>query len=107
MEEIEFSKLNKLSADAEDPTDLLVTGAPEAYDRTFDKITTKSQRYSQYYASTHFVRPLQYTGRTFYHPSTVDDVNIRKVYYYIVIIFSLFSSRAMATFSLQTPFLRR
>ena len=44
VEEIEFARLSKLSWDVEDPKDLLLCGAVASYDRTFDKITTKTPR---------------------------------------------------------------
>lgn len=44
VEEIEFSKLNKLSYDIDDPTDIAVLGAAEHYDRQFDKVNTKAPR---------------------------------------------------------------
>ncbi len=44
VEEIEFSRLSKLSYDVEDPKDLLLCGAVGYYDRQFDKLTTKLTR---------------------------------------------------------------
>ena len=67
IEEIEFSRLSKLSWDVEEPKDLLLCGAVNMYDRQYDKISTKA------------TRPLQATRRSFHHVTTIMDPHIRKV----------------------------
>jgi hypothetical protein len=53
VEEIEFSKLSKLTVDVDEPTDLKFCGSAEQYDHSFDKINTKTPRYFGLSICTH------------------------------------------------------
>ena len=44
LETIEINHLQTLHADYEAPVDLVATGTPFVYDKTFDKISSKAER---------------------------------------------------------------
>ncbi|KAF8343728.1 eukaryotic translation initiation factor 3 subunit D [Amanita rubescens] len=66
QEEIDFVRLSKLRLDVYEPEDLDMYGRIFAYDKTFDRITTKSER------------PLQATDRIKYNTTTSDDPVIQQ-----------------------------
>ncbi|KAF8908327.1 eukaryotic translation initiation factor 3 subunit D [Mucidula mucida] len=61
LEEIEFHRLSKLRLQVDEPDDLATYGRLYAYDKTYDRISTKSER------------PLQLVDRLKYNPTTSDD----------------------------------
>lgn len=67
LEEIDFAKLQKLTADPKKVEDLSTCGAVEMFDKQYDRITTKAER------------PLAREQlRTFHTVTTTDDPMIRK-----------------------------
>ncbi|KAJ3109512.1 Eukaryotic translation initiation factor 3 subunit D [Phlyctochytrium planicorne] len=60
-EEIDFSRLNKLYYEVEDPEDISTHGTLQYYDKAFDRVSTK------------FERPLQQIDRTFVNVTTSND----------------------------------
>ncbi|KAF8732570.1 hypothetical protein AX14_004181 [Amanita brunnescens Koide BX004] len=67
LEEIDFVRLSKLRLDVDEPEDLDMYGRIFAYDKTYDRVTTKSER------------PLQATDRIKYNTTTSDDPIIQQV----------------------------
>ncbi|XP_022092608.1 eukaryotic translation initiation factor 3 subunit D-like isoform X2 [Acanthaster planci] len=68
LEELDFPRLNKLRyPDINESEDLFTCGEMEYYDKTFDRITTKSQR------------RLARVNRIFHKVTTTDDPIIRKL----------------------------
>ncbi|CAK5275110.1 unnamed protein product [Mycena citricolor] len=61
LEEIEFHRLSKLRLEVDEPVDLEMYGRLFAYDKTYDRITTKTER------------PLQLVDRIRYNTTTSDD----------------------------------
>ncbi|KAJ3216251.1 hypothetical protein HDU67_009761 [Dinochytrium kinnereticum] len=61
QEEIDFSRLNKLYYEVEEPEDISAHGTLFFYDKSFDRISTK------------FEKPLQQVDRTFVNPTTSSD----------------------------------
>ncbi|KAL1411237.1 hypothetical protein Q8F55_002188 [Vanrija albida] len=61
LEEIEFSRLNKLSLGVDTPEELSSYGTLQAYDRTFDRINTRNEK------------PLEILDRVRYNTTTSDD----------------------------------
>lgn len=66
LEEIEFSRLAKLSVDVKSPKDLLTCGEMLFYEKGYDRISVKQAR---------AVTP---TNKVFHNVSTTDDPNIRE-----------------------------
>eukprot|EP01135_Chromosphaera_perkinsii_P006193 Nk52_evm10s442 gene=Nk52_evmTU10s442 len=66
LEEIEFSKLTKLSYEVEDCEDLKMCGSLEYYDKSYDRTTTKN------------VKNLQEVDRVFPRVTTSEDPVLRK-----------------------------
>lgn len=65
-EELDFSKLNKISFKGDtEAKDLLMCGSVNLYDKSFDRITTRTEK------------PLRHIERTFHNNSTTDDPHIR------------------------------
>ncbi|KAK7053994.1 eukaryotic translation initiation factor 3 subunit D, partial [Favolaschia claudopus] len=67
LEEIEFHRLAKLRLDVDDPVDLNSYGRLFAYDKSYDRITTKTER------------PLQLVDRIKYNTTTSDDPVIQEL----------------------------
>ncbi|KAF5393122.1 hypothetical protein D9757_001132 [Collybiopsis confluens] len=67
LEEIEFHRLAKLRLDVDEPEDLDSYGRLFAYDKTFDRITTKTEK------------PLQQLDRIKYNTTTSDDPVIQQL----------------------------
>ncbi|KAL1761171.1 eukaryotic translation initiation factor 3 subunit D [Schizophyllum commune] len=67
LEEIEFHRLAKLRLEVEEPEDLDSYGRLFAYDKTYDRITTKTER------------PLQLVDRIKYNTTTTDDPVIQQL----------------------------
>jgi len=68
IEEIEFSRLNKLVVDSEpQPEDLKTCGFLESYDKQYDRITSRNEK------------PLERTSRQFYNPTTSDDPILKEL----------------------------
>ncbi|KDQ64191.1 hypothetical protein JAAARDRAFT_166201 [Jaapia argillacea MUCL 33604] len=67
LDEIEFHRLAKLRLDVEEPDDLENYGKLFPYDKTYDRITTKSER------------PLQLVDRIKYNTTTSDDPVIQRL----------------------------
>ena len=68
-EQIPFSSFSKLSfAVADQPEDLLVCGAVEFYDRTYDRVTPRAER-----------RLERFKSRNFFKVTTTDDPVIRRL----------------------------
>ncbi|GAA5938975.1 hypothetical protein JCM1841_002727 [Sporobolomyces salmonicolor] len=69
LEEIEFSRLSKLrlEVDTEDPETLSSHGFLYEYDKTYDRVNTKTEK------------PLQIIDRLRYNPSTSDDPVIQEL----------------------------
>ncbi|EIM85696.1 translation initiation factor eIF-3 subunit D [Stereum hirsutum FP-91666 SS1] len=67
LEEIEFHRLSKLRLEVDDPEDLESYGRLFAYNKTFDRITTKTER------------PLQPVDRIKYNTTTSDDPVIQQL----------------------------
>jgi len=68
VEEIEFSKLNKLNIDSEpQPEDLKSCGFLEAYDKQYDRITSRTEK------------TLERSNRPFYNPTTSDDPILKEL----------------------------
>ncbi|KAF4619921.1 hypothetical protein D9613_004923 [Agrocybe pediades] len=72
LEEIEFHRLAKLRLEVDEPEDLDTYGRLFAYDKSYDRVTTKSEK------------PLQLVDRIKYNPTTSDDplasTGVAKVY---------------------------
>lgn len=68
LEQIPFSSFSKLSFSVNDPEDLLLCGGLEFYDRTFDRVTPKSDR-----------RLERFKNRNFFKVTTTDDPVIRRL----------------------------
>ncbi|KAF9963217.1 hypothetical protein BGZ70_007554 [Mortierella alpina] len=47
LEEIEFSRLNKLQFEVEEPEDIALYGAVAAYDKAYDRVNTKAEKILQ------------------------------------------------------------
>lgn len=67
LEEIEFHRLAKLRLEVDDPEDLDDYGRLYAYEKTYDRITTKSEK------------PLQILDRIKYNTTTSDDPVIQEL----------------------------
>ncbi|KIY44968.1 translation initiation factor eIF-3, subunit D [Fistulina hepatica ATCC 64428] len=67
LEEIEFHRLAKLRLEVDEPETLDTYGRIFAYDKTYDRITTKTER------------PLQLIDRIKYNPTTSDDPVIQQL----------------------------
>ncbi|TRM67824.1 eukaryotic translation initiation factor 3 subunit D [Schizophyllum amplum] len=67
LEEIEFHRLAKLRLEVEEPEDLDSYGRLFAYEKTYDRITTKTER------------PLQLVDRIKYNTTTSDDPVIQQL----------------------------
>ncbi|KAH9915870.1 translation initiation factor eIF-3 subunit D, partial [Amylocystis lapponica] len=67
LEEIEFHRLAKLRLEVDDPEDLDTYGRLFAYDKSYDRITTKSEK------------PLQLVDRIKYNTTTSDDPVIQEL----------------------------
>ncbi|KAF5363717.1 hypothetical protein D9756_000296 [Leucocoprinus leucothites] len=67
LEEIEFHRLSKLRLEVDEPEDLENYGRLFAYDKTYDRVTTKTER------------PLQPLDRMKYNPTTSDDPVIQQL----------------------------
>ena len=67
MEEFELNRLGKMSHAAGKPEDLFACGSLEFFDKTNDKINTKTQQ------------PLPKTDRVYSNVTTTDDPHIREV----------------------------
>ncbi|KAL1741523.1 eukaryotic translation initiation factor 3 subunit D [Schizophyllum fasciatum] len=67
LEEIEFHRLAKLRLEVDEPEDLDSYGRLFAYDKTYDRITTKTER------------PLQLVDRIKYNTTTSDDPVIQQL----------------------------
>lgn len=68
LDQIPFSTFSKLSFAAPEPEDLLVCGALEFYDRSFDRIAPKNER-----------RLERFKNRNFFKVTTTDDPVIRRL----------------------------
>ncbi|KAL7282616.1 hypothetical protein ACG7TL_004088 [Trametes sanguinea] len=67
LEEIEFHRLAKLRLEVDEPEDLDTYGRVFPYDKTYDRITTKTEK------------PLQLLDRIKYNPTTSDDPVIQEL----------------------------
>ncbi|KAF6761964.1 eukaryotic translation initiation factor 3 subunit 7 [Ephemerocybe angulata] len=67
LEEIEFHRLSKLRLEVDEPEELESYGRIFAYDKTYDRVTTKSEK------------PLQLVDRIKYNPTTSDDPVIQQL----------------------------
>ncbi|GMJ14681.1 hypothetical protein like AT4G20980 [Hibiscus trionum] len=68
LDQIPFSTFSKLSFTVPEPEDLLLCGALEYYDRSFDRITPKNER-----------RLERFKNRNFFKVTTTDDPVIRRL----------------------------
>ncbi|OMO76442.1 Eukaryotic translation initiation factor 3, subunit 7 [Corchorus capsularis] len=68
LEQIPFSTFSKVSFTVPEPEDLLLCGALEYYDRSFDRITPKNER-----------RLERFKNRNFFKVTTTDDPVIRRL----------------------------
>ncbi|CAI0468704.1 unnamed protein product [Linum tenue] len=68
LDQIPFSTFSKLSFAAPEPEDLLLCGGLEFYDRTYDRVTPKSER-----------RLERFKNRNFFKVTTTDDPVIRRL----------------------------
>ena len=68
LDQIPFSTFSKLSFSVPEPEDLLLCGALEFYDRSFDRITPKNER-----------RLERFKNRNFFKVTTTDDPVIRRL----------------------------
>ncbi|KAE8708878.1 Eukaryotic translation initiation factor 3 subunit D [Hibiscus syriacus] len=68
LDQILFSTFSKLSFTVPEPEDLLLCGALEYYDRSFDRITPKNER-----------RLERFKNRNFFKVTTTDDPVIRRL----------------------------
>ncbi|KAM7500786.1 hypothetical protein LguiA_025200 [Lonicera macranthoides] len=68
LDQIPFSTFTKLSFSVQEPEDLLVCGALEFYDRSYDRITPKNER-----------RLERFKNRNFFKVTTTDDPVIRRL----------------------------
>ncbi|TEB37080.1 eukaryotic translation initiation factor 3 subunit 7 [Coprinellus micaceus] len=67
LEEIEFHRLSKLRLEVDEPEELETYGRIFAYDKTYDRVTTKSEK------------PLQVVDRIKYNPTTSEDPVIQQL----------------------------
>lgn len=67
LEEIEFHRLAKLRLEVDEPENLESYGRLYAYDKTYDRVTTKTER------------PLQLVDRVKYNPTTSEDPIIQQL----------------------------
>lgn len=67
LEEIEFHRLAKLRLEVDEPEELETYGRLFAYDKTYDRVTTKTEK------------PLQLVDRIKYNPTTSDDPVIQQL----------------------------
>ncbi|KAF9006729.1 eukaryotic translation initiation factor 3 subunit D [Cyathus striatus] len=67
LEEVEFHRLNKLRLEIDEPVDLDSYGRLFAYEKSYDRITTKTEK------------PLQLVDRIKYNPTTSDDPVIQQL----------------------------
>ncbi|RNA16071.1 Eukaryotic translation initiation factor 3 subunit D [Brachionus plicatilis] len=70
IEEIEFSRLSKLSLVVDDPVDLKMCGSMEYFDKTYDRINTKVQTAAN---------KLKRINRVYHKVTTLDDPVIRSL----------------------------
>ncbi|KAG6694672.1 hypothetical protein I3842_09G060600 [Carya illinoinensis] len=68
LDQIPFSTFSKLSFSVPEPEDLLLCGALEFYDRSYDRITPKNER-----------RLERFKNRNFFKVTTTDDPVIRRL----------------------------
>lgn len=68
LDQIPFSTFSKLSFAVPEPEDLLLCGALEYYDRTYDRVTPKNER-----------RLERFKNRNFFKVTTTDDPVIRRL----------------------------
>ncbi|KAJ7946991.1 Eukaryotic translation initiation factor 3 subunit D [Quillaja saponaria] len=68
LDQIPFSTFSKLSFSVPEPEDLLLCGALEYYDRSYDRITPKNER-----------RLERFKNRNFFKVTTTDDPVIRRL----------------------------
>ncbi|MBA0694473.1 hypothetical protein Goari_004760 [Gossypium aridum] len=68
LDQIPFSTFSKLSFSVPEPEDILLCGALEYYDRSFDRITPKNER-----------RLERFKNRNFFKVTTTDDPVIRRL----------------------------
>ncbi|XP_057948640.1 eukaryotic translation initiation factor 3 subunit D-like [Malania oleifera] len=68
LDQIPFSTFSKLSFSVPEPEDLLLCGALEFYDRTYDRVTPKNER-----------RLERFKNRNFFKVTTTDDPVIRRL----------------------------
>ncbi|KAI3949257.1 hypothetical protein MKW92_006906 [Papaver armeniacum] len=68
LDQIPFSTFSKLSFSVQDPEDLLVCGALETYDRTYDRVNPKNEK-----------RLERFKNRNFFKVTTTDDPVIRRL----------------------------
>ncbi|KAI3935835.1 hypothetical protein MKX01_033019 [Papaver californicum] len=68
LDQIPFSTCSKLSFSVQDPEDLLVCGALETYDRSYDRINPKNEK-----------RLERFKNRNFFKVTTNDDPVIRRL----------------------------
>lgn len=67
LEELELTKLGKLSVQVKAPEDVLKCGTMEYYEKAYDRVTVKQER------------PLTASNRVFHTVTTTDDPNIREL----------------------------
>ena len=67
LEEVEFHRLAKLRLEVDEPEELDTYGRIYAYDKTYDRVTTKTER------------PLQLVDRIKYNPTTSEDPVIQQL----------------------------
>ncbi|KAF9057828.1 eukaryotic translation initiation factor 3 subunit D [Panaeolus papilionaceus] len=67
LEEVEFHRLAKLRLEVDEPEELDTYGRLYAYDKSYDRITTKTEK------------PLQLVDRIKYNPTTSDDPVIQQL----------------------------
>ncbi|XP_059658988.1 eukaryotic translation initiation factor 3 subunit D-like [Cornus florida] len=68
LEQIPFSTITKLSFSVPEPEDLLLCGALESYDRSYDRVTPRNER-----------RLERFKNRNFFKVTTTDDPVIRRL----------------------------
>lgn len=70
LEEITFTRLQKLSLNVQEPEDLSIHGTIYSYNKTFDAVNTRSER------------PLEVMEMVKYNTTTSDDPIIHSVSFY-------------------------
>ncbi|KAI3939903.1 hypothetical protein MKW98_029679 [Papaver atlanticum] len=68
LDQIPFSSFSKLSFSVQEPEDLLICGALESYDRSYDRINPKNEK-----------RLERFKNRNFFKVTTTDDPVIRRL----------------------------